>query len=86
MRRGVGQATLSWTAPDENTDGTPLINLAGYRIYYGTSRGRARSGRRHPERRSYDLRRRESHDRHLLLLHSCLQFGWGGERAVERRE
>jgi|ERR1700733_1428181 len=33
---GVGQATLSWTAPDENTDGTPLTNLAGYRIYYGT--------------------------------------------------
>ncbi len=34
---GVGQATLSWTAPDANTDGTPLTNLAGYRIYYGTS-------------------------------------------------
>jgi hypothetical protein len=33
---GVGQATLSWMAPDENTDGTPLTNLAGYRIYYGT--------------------------------------------------
>ena|ERR1700726_4636934 len=29
-------ATLSWTAPDQNTDGTPLTNLAGYRIYYGT--------------------------------------------------
>ena len=34
---GVGQATLSWTAPDANTDGTPLTNLAGYRIYYGMS-------------------------------------------------
>lgn len=33
---GIGQATLSWTAPDENTDGTPVTNLAGYRIYYGT--------------------------------------------------
>jgi hypothetical protein len=30
-------ATLSWTPPTQNTDGTPLINLAGYRIYYGTS-------------------------------------------------
>ncbi len=29
--------TLSWTAPTENTDGTPLTNLAGYWIYYGTS-------------------------------------------------
>jgi hypothetical protein len=28
---------LSWAAPDENTDGSALTNLAGYRIYYGTS-------------------------------------------------
>jgi hypothetical protein len=33
----VGAATLSWTAPDQNTDGSALTNLAGYRIYYGTS-------------------------------------------------
>src|SRR5579863_9420023 len=32
-----GQATLSWTAPEENTDGSALTNLAGFRIYYGTS-------------------------------------------------
>jgi len=32
-----GGATLSWAAPTENTDGTPLTNLAGYEIYYGTS-------------------------------------------------
>jgi putative Ig domain-containing protein len=32
-----GRATLSWTAPTENTDGTTLSNLAGYRIRYGTS-------------------------------------------------
>jgi Putative Ig domain len=30
-------ATLSWSAPTQNTDGTTLMNLAGYRIYYGTS-------------------------------------------------
>lgn len=30
-------ATLSWTPPTQNTDGTTLTNLAGYRIYYGTS-------------------------------------------------
>jgi hypothetical protein len=34
---GNGSATLSWAAPTENTDGTPLTNLAGYHIYYGTS-------------------------------------------------
>ena len=30
-------ATLSWTAPTRNTDGSALTNLAGYRIHYGTS-------------------------------------------------
>ncbi len=33
----IGAATLSWAAPDENTDGSALANLAGYRIYFGTS-------------------------------------------------
>ena len=33
----TGSATLSWTAPTENEDGTTLTNLAGYRIVYGTS-------------------------------------------------
>ena len=33
----LGAATLSWTPPTENEDGTVLTNLAGYRIYYGTS-------------------------------------------------
>jgi hypothetical protein len=32
-----GSATLSWTPPTQNSDGTTLTNLAGYRIYYGTS-------------------------------------------------
>jgi len=29
--------TLSWTQPTLNVDGTPMVNLSGYRIYYGTS-------------------------------------------------
>src|SRR4029077_15605693 len=33
---GNGTATLSWEAPTTNTDGAPLTDLAGYRIYYGT--------------------------------------------------
>jgi hypothetical protein len=32
-----GSATLSWTPPTQNTNGTSLTNLAGYRIYYGKS-------------------------------------------------
>ena len=31
----LGSATISWNAPNQNTDGTPLINLAGYEIRYG---------------------------------------------------
>ncbi|MDP9084461.1 MAG: putative Ig domain-containing protein [Pseudomonadota bacterium] len=33
----TGSATLTWSAPTQNTDGSSLTNLAGYRIYYGTS-------------------------------------------------
>jgi len=33
----TGSVTLSWLPPTTNTNGTPLTNLAGYRIYYGTS-------------------------------------------------
>lgn len=34
-----GEATLSWTAPTTNVDGTALTDLAGYKVYYGTSSG-----------------------------------------------
>jgi hypothetical protein len=33
----IGSASLSWTPPTRNTDGSTLTNLAGYRITYGTS-------------------------------------------------
>jgi hypothetical protein len=32
-----GTATISWVPPTQNTDGSPLTDLGGYRIYYGTS-------------------------------------------------
>lgn len=35
----VGSATLSWTAPTTNADGTPLTDLAGYRVLYGSTSG-----------------------------------------------
>lgn len=31
----IGTATLSWSAPTQNTDGSLLTDLAGYRVYYG---------------------------------------------------
>jgi hypothetical protein len=32
-----GTATVSWIIPTTNSDGTPLTNLNGFRIYYGTA-------------------------------------------------
>jgi hypothetical protein len=34
---GASTATVSWTAPTTNTDGSPLTMLSGYHLYYGTS-------------------------------------------------
>lgn len=35
----AGDATLSWAAPATYTNGTPLTDLAGYKVYYGTASG-----------------------------------------------
>lgn len=35
----VGAVTLNWMPPTENVDGTPLTDLAGYDIHYGTVPG-----------------------------------------------
>lgn len=35
----AAEATLSWTPPTQNEDGSPLTDLAGYKIYYGTATG-----------------------------------------------
>ena len=34
---GNGSATINWARPTTNTDGSPLTNLAGYKVLYGTS-------------------------------------------------
>ena len=36
---GVGSATLSWQAPTQNSDGSPLTDLTGYKIYIGNESG-----------------------------------------------
>ncbi len=33
----AGDATLSWTAPTQNEDGSALTDLASYKIYHGTT-------------------------------------------------
>jgi hypothetical protein len=34
---GDGTAVVSWTAPTTNDDGSPLLDLAGFKVAYGTS-------------------------------------------------
>jgi hypothetical protein len=34
-----GSVTLSWTPPTTNEDGSALSDLAGYRVYWGTTQG-----------------------------------------------
>jgi hypothetical protein len=34
-----GSASLSWVPPTENEDGTALLDLAGYKLYWGTQEG-----------------------------------------------
>jgi hypothetical protein len=33
----TGSASLVWVPPTENEDGTPLLDLAGYKVYWGTA-------------------------------------------------
>ena len=37
MAATTATAELSWNAPTTNTDGTPLTDLAGYKVYMSTS-------------------------------------------------
>lgn len=37
VRAAFGVATVSWTQPTQNTDGSNLTDLAGFNIYYGNS-------------------------------------------------
>ena len=39
FQAALGSMTISWTPPSQNTDGSALTNLAGYRIYYGETPG-----------------------------------------------
>ena len=39
VTNAYSSVTLNWTPPTTNTDGTPLTDLAGYKLYYGTSSG-----------------------------------------------
>ena len=36
-RSATGSETLTWTPPTQNEDGSTLVNLAGYRVYWGRS-------------------------------------------------
>jgi hypothetical protein len=37
--QNINDAFLTWVAPTQNTDNSPLTDLAGFKIYYGTNSG-----------------------------------------------
>jgi hypothetical protein len=39
QQAATGTATVSWSPPTARTDGTPLTDLAGYKVHYGTTLG-----------------------------------------------
>lgn len=39
LQSASGNITLSWVAPTQNSDGSALVDLSGYNIYYGRSSG-----------------------------------------------
>mgnify|MGYP005812326873 CR=1 FL=1 len=39
QQNGIFSATLSWLPPTTDANGAPLLDLAGYRIHYGTQPG-----------------------------------------------
>ena len=46
-REGAGSVVLelSWTPPTTKGDGSPMTDVVGYRIYFGTARGTCPGGR-----------------------------------------
>jgi Fibronectin type III domain len=39
VETGTGETMLTWSPPKTRNDGAKLDDLAGYKIYYGTSKG-----------------------------------------------
>lgn len=39
VQAGNGSATLSWVPPTTRSDGSALVNLAGFNVYYGRTSG-----------------------------------------------
>ncbi len=39
VQAGNGSATLSWIPPTTRSDGSPLVNLAGFNVFYGRTSG-----------------------------------------------
>jgi hypothetical protein len=39
LATAAGTATLTWLPPVANTDGSPLLDLAGHRVYWGRASG-----------------------------------------------
>ena len=64
---GNGTATLVWTAPSKNNDGTPLKNLTGYVVNYGRSPGALTHRIIVSDPSAQGIRREESRTRRMVF-------------------
>jgi hypothetical protein len=80
-----GAASLTWMPPTQNTDGTALTNLAGYRIVYGASASQLTQTIQLTNAGLSNVRRRESRAGHLLLCDSRIHVERRRERRLQRR-
>ena len=79
----TGSATLTWTEPTENTDGTPITGLAGYHIYYGTSQAALSTTITvaSPTETTFVVSGLAA--RHLLFYRGCIQHGGHRQPSIE---
>ncbi len=69
---GPSSVILSWAAPTQNEDGSPLTDLAGYRIRYGERSGSYSNYRGVDQSRSRQPLPRRTSPEHVLLRNLCL--------------
>jgi hypothetical protein len=63
----TGTALVAWLPPTQRTDGSPLSDLVGYRLYYGTRADAPQPDHQPGQRRSQQSHGRGAEHRNLVL-------------------
>ena len=82
----TGSAVVDLTPPTQNTDGSALTDLAGMRVYYGTSASSLTQVLDLPGDHRDHLHAQQSHLRHLVFRGHRLYHRRPGEQPLGDRE